>query len=212
MSSASPGDDDQRAQHFESLFAGDADPWHYRSRWYERRKRDLTLACLPQARYANAFEPACAIGELSAQLAGRCDQLLSTDGSAAAIAQARERLAEFPHLQVERATVPSAWPVGRFDLIVLSEFCYYLTDDEFEGVIDRSAASLALGGTVIACHWRHPEGDYLRLGDVVHQTLHQRLTGEHGMTRLMRHEEDDFLIDVWSDDGRSVASREGVPQ
>jgi len=31
-----------------------------------------------------------------------------------------------------------------------------------------------------------------------------------GLTRLLRHEEDDFLLQVWSRDGRSVAEREGI--
>jgi hypothetical protein len=31
-----------------------------------------------------------------------------------------------------------------------------------------------------------------------------------GWSRLLRHEEEDFLVDVWSPDGRSVARREGL--
>ncbi len=197
------------AQHFDTLFKTEGDPWRYRTRWYERRKRALTLACLPMARYAHAFEPACAIGELSAALAGRCDRLLSTDGSAAAVAIARERLADCVNVQVERATMPAHWPDERFDLIVLSEFGYYLEADALAGVIERSASTLMPGGTIIACHWRRAEGDYLRLGDEVHRLMHDGFTGRHGLTRLSRLEEDDFLIEVWSDDARAVSEREG---
>ncbi|UXH79127.1 class I SAM-dependent DNA methyltransferase [Roseateles amylovorans] len=201
----------QLAQHFETLFSAEGDPWRYRTRWYERRKRALTLACLPMARYAQAFEPACAIGELSAALAGRCDRLLSTDGSAAAVAIARERLADCVNVQVERATMPAHWPNERFDLIVLSEFGYYLESDALAGVIDRSARSLMPGGTILACHWRHAEGDYRRLGDEVHRLMQDGFTRQHGLTRLSRHEEADFLIEVWSDDARPVSQREGLP-
>ena len=68
--------------HFEALFTSSNDPWGFRTRWYEARKRSLTLACLPHQRYASGFEPGCANGELSAVLAERCDHLLVCDGAA----------------------------------------------------------------------------------------------------------------------------------
>jgi hypothetical protein len=36
--------------YFEAMFAKSDDPWKFKSRWYERRKRALTLACLPDDR------------------------------------------------------------------------------------------------------------------------------------------------------------------
>jgi hypothetical protein len=35
--------------HFERMYADSEEPWEYRRRWYERRKRALTLAMLPRA-------------------------------------------------------------------------------------------------------------------------------------------------------------------
>ena len=32
--------------YFDQLFAGNDDPWAFRQRWYEQRKRALTLAVL----------------------------------------------------------------------------------------------------------------------------------------------------------------------
>ena len=49
--------------------------------WYERRKRALTLAALPQERYRSALEVGCSIGTLTADLAPRCDNLLAVDAS-----------------------------------------------------------------------------------------------------------------------------------
>ncbi|WNG27441.1 hypothetical protein F0U62_28050 [Cystobacter fuscus] len=112
--------------HFERMYADSEDPWEYRRRWYERRKRALTLAMLPHARYARAFEPGCSIGELSAELAARCDALLVSDGSEAAVRVARRRLAPWPHVRVEQRLLPDAWPEGTFELVVLGEFGYYL--------------------------------------------------------------------------------------
>lgn len=198
------------ADHFESLFSEDPDPWGYRTRWYERRKRAQILASLPAERYARVFEPACANGELSADLATRCDRLLCSDGSATAVAHARRRLAHLPHVEVACAQIPAGWPEGRFDLVVLSEIGYYLDDHALRQTIDRAVASLAAGGTLLASHWRHPEGDYFRSGDDVHWLMGAVVQEYHGWTRLLRHEEEDFLVEVWSLDGRSVARREGL--
>ena len=199
-----------RAAHFESLFSQDPDPWRYRTRWYERRKRAQILASLPAERYQRAFEPACANGELSAALAERCDWLCCSDGSAAAVAHARQRLTDLPNVEVTQARLPMDWPEGRFDLIVLSEIGYYLDDDAMRDTMDRAAASLDAEGTLIASHWRHPEGDYSRSGDEVHHRLAEALQTQRGWTRLVRHEEADFLVEAWSPDGRSVARREGL--
>ncbi|WP_431262367.1 class I SAM-dependent DNA methyltransferase [Roseateles chitinivorans] len=198
------------ADHFETLFSQDPDPWGYRTRWYERRKRAQLLASLPSERYANAFEPACANGELSAELAARCDRLLCTDVSAAAVAHARDRLAALTHVAVQNTSIPAAWPDGRFDLIVLSEIGYYLDDRALRDTIERAAASLTDGGTLIASHWRHPEGDYLRSGDEVHRLMATAFQEHFAWSRLLRHEEEDFLVEVWSPDCRSVARREGL--
>ncbi|ATB42202.1 methyltransferase [Cystobacter fuscus] len=131
--------------HFERMYADSEDPWEYRRRWYERRKRALTLAMLPHARYARAFEPGCSIGELSAELAARCDALLVGDGSEAAVRVARRRLAPWPHVRVEQRLLPDSWPEGTFELVVLGEFGYYLP-----GGASRSSPPHLLGGAEMA--------------------------------------------------------------
>ena len=44
-------------RYFDGLFAGNDDPWAFRQRWYEQRKRAITLAALPRPRYRSVFEP-----------------------------------------------------------------------------------------------------------------------------------------------------------
>jgi SAM-dependent methyltransferase len=190
---------------FEALFSADDDPWRYRSRWYEQRKRELTLACLPARRFQCAFEPGCANGELSALLAARCERLLVCDGAAAAVALSRARLADQRHVEVRHAVVPQQWPAARLDLIVLSEFVYYLEADAVDALAARARASLQTGGTVIACHWRRPIGDGVLSGDAVHAQLGAALA----LPRIGQWLDDDLRIDVWSADARSVAQREG---
>ncbi len=111
--------------YFNELFLNNDDPWAFKQRWYERRKRALTLAALPRERYRSIFEPGCANGELSADLAGRCDSLVCCDTSNLAVDLARKRLAGLPHAKVLQARLPQQWPQGEFDLIVFSEMGYY---------------------------------------------------------------------------------------
>ena len=116
------------------MFAGNDDPWSFRSRWYEMRKRAMTLASLPRARYGNAFEPGCANGELSAELAARCDRLLISDGTRRAVDSARGRVSSLPHVEVMQAWVPDDWPQQAFDLVVISELGYFLSPDALEKI------------------------------------------------------------------------------
>ena len=197
------------ADYFDSLFEGNADPWQFKSRWYEARKRALTLACLPQMRYTRGFEPGCANGELSAALAARCDRLLVSDGSHRAVTMATARLDGWPNVEVRQACVPSQWPLEAFDLIVLSEFGFYLNAQDLDALAEKTVTSLQPGGTVVACHWRRPIDGCEFNGDEVHQRLLQGMLKRVALTPVCHLMEPDMRLDVWSGDARSVAQREG---
>lgn len=193
-------------RHFDALFAASADPWQFRQRWYEARKRALTLACLPRARYASGYEPGCANGELSAALAQRCDRLLISDGAAAAVELARHRVAGLTNVDVVHAWVPDEWPATRFDLIVVSELAYYLDAAALEALAARAVGSLTDGGDIVACHWRHPIEGCRQTGDEVHAALARALA----LPCVWSLADPDFRIDVWSADTRSVGAREAL--
>jgi hypothetical protein len=197
--------DDTRA-HLAGLFAASDDPWHFKSRWYEARKRALTLACLPRARYASGFEPGCANGELSASLAERCDRLLISDGTEAAVRLARRRVAALPQVSVMQGWIPDQWPDERFDLIVVSELIYFLDTSLLETLAAKIRASLADGGDLVACHWRHPVEDCPLDADALHEALSRSL----GLPRVWSLVDPDFRLEVWSSDERSIAVREAV--
>lgn len=184
-------------RHMDQLFER-ADPWNYRSSPYEIRKRAVTLACLPQWRYASAFEPGCANGVLSEQLLTRCDALLCADASPAALRRAAEQVGDRPGLSWRRMTVPDEWPDQRFDLIVLSELLYYLDLDACRQVADRCLASLRPGGTLLACHWRHGADDFRSTGEAAHGVLREGFDRSGVMGHMRMHRERDFLIDVWT--------------
>ena len=194
------------ADYFDTLFDGRDDPWGFKTRWYEQRKRALTLAALPRPRYNSAYEPGCANGELSAARADRCDQLLVSDGNTRALALARARLAALPHVRVLGAWLPEEWPPGQFDLIVISEVGYYLDTAALDQLADRARHSLLDRGTVLACHWKAPIEGCALTGSQVHAQLGAQLDLPH----LLRVDDADFLLDLWCTNPRSAAQAEGL--
>jgi trans-aconitate methyltransferase len=190
--------------YFEGLYQQDRDPWGFRTRWYERRKRQLTMAALPEAHYDRVFEPGCSIGVLTRELATRSGSVLAMDISAHALEQARvDRPA---NVELRRGSVPADWPPGRFGLIVLSEMGYYLDEPDCRRLAQLAMAS---AGDLIAVHWRHPVDDYPLTGDQFHAILDQ-MAARHELSRICSHVEADFRLAVWSRDHRSVAARTGL--
>jgi len=192
---------------FDDFYSGKTDPWGFESRWYEKRKRALTVASLPRERFTSAFEPGCAIGVLTAELAGRCESLLATDISELPLHQARRRLAGQPGVRFAQLQVPQEWPDGPFDLVVLSEIGYYCGPADLSRLIRSAVASLTADGVLVACHWRHPVAEYPISGDAVHRQLRD----ESGLAVLSEHVEEDFRLDVLvRPPARSVARRDGL--
>ncbi len=201
--------------YFHDVYAGSADPWGFTDRWYEQRKRALTLAALPDRHYATAFEPGCSIGVLTQVLAGRCDSLLATDVSPAALTEARVRLADVPHVRLEQRALPQGWPKGSFDLVVLSELLYYLGDEDLRATARRAVEAVAPGGTLLSVHWRHPVADYPQTGDAAQQAVVDAARG--ALVQTVRHIEADLDLAVHvrpraaEDPARvSVAGRDGL--
>ena len=193
-------------RYFDGLFAGNDDPWAFRQRWYEQRKRAITLAALPRPRYRSIFEPGCANGELSAELASRCDRLLCCDTATAAVALAHTRLSLFDHAEVRQSRLPAEWPEEKFDLIVISEIGYYLDAADLKHLIIKAEQSLTADGQLLACHWRPPIDGCPLNARQVHDLLHEHLH----LPRLVLHQEADFLLELWSREPRSVAALEGL--
>ncbi len=134
-------------EYFDDVYRANADPWNFASSPYEAAKYRATLDALPRAKYANAFEAGCSIGVLTAQLAPRCERLLSIDLSDAALAQARERCATLPQVRFERRALPGDFPDadGPFDLILISEVGYYLAMPDLLRLRDQCAHAAGNG-------------------------------------------------------------------
>ncbi len=190
---------------FDTLYASD-DPYGYRTRWFEARKRALLLACLPRQRFGSTWELGCSNGELTAALATRSDRVYATDRSQRAVDLARERLHALGHVEVAQAIHPASWPPDRFDLIVFSEVGFYLPVDALTDTIARLVASLAPDGVLVASHWTRPFPEGSLSGEEVHATIDRQA----GLPRVFRYRDADFITEGWSAARESVAEREGI--
>lgn len=152
------------ADYFAAMYRSDIDPWKFATSAYERDKYAATLASLPRERYASALELGCSIGVLTHALACRCDRLLALDPAPDALAAARERNRNHPHVHFLRGAVPADYPRETFDLVVLSEVAYYLARPDLKRLTAQVGASLRPGGTAVLVHWLG-ETDYPLTGD-----------------------------------------------
>jgi len=197
------------AEFFEEFYAGNGDdPWGFEDRWYEQRKRDLTLAVLPRARFRRGLEVGCSAGVATVGLAARCDELLALDASPSALALAAQRVrGSGSRVELREAVVPADWPSGSFDLVVLAEVAYYCGPEDLQRLAAAAVAALTPDGVLVACHWRHLVTGYPSTGDEVHRVLR----AQPGVAVLARHEEEDFLLEVFVPaPAVSVARAEGL--
>jgi LmbE family N-acetylglucosaminyl deacetylase/SAM-dependent methyltransferase len=188
--------------YFDELYAREDDPWKLDERFYERRKRAAILATLTKPRFRRAFEPGCATGLLTADLASRCDEVVAWDIAGAAVERAADRLRPFAHVEVGVGAIPDQWPGGGFDLIVLSEVGYYCAD--LDALVQRVEESLDDDGVLVACHWRRSSPMNPHTAGAVHAAVG---AGRH---LVVSHVEDDFLLQLWTRSGLSVAAAEGI--
>ncbi len=155
-------------EYFDRLYALNADPWDFEASPYEAAKYAASLAALPRPRYANALELGCSIGVLTRLLAPRCERLLATDVSEAALAQARVRCADLPQVTFERRDLTAEFPNGRFDLILVSEVGYYFSPPDLESLRAQIATALTPRGHLLLVHYTG-ETNYPLTADTVHE-------------------------------------------
>ncbi|WP_328457554.1 bifunctional PIG-L family deacetylase/class I SAM-dependent methyltransferase [Amycolatopsis sp. NBC_00438] len=177
---------------FAQLYAADDDPWHVADGWYERRKRAVLLASLPQEHYGTIVEPACGLGLLTRDLAPRCDRLDAFDPVPDAVSRTAATVAGLSHVDVHSGSVPAGIPEGPVDLLVYSELLYYLDDADLTATIEASAAALRPGGDLVAVHWRPWAPEAPR--DAAE--AHARLLAHPAFEQVVAHTDEAFLLHV----------------
>jgi SAM-dependent methyltransferase len=182
---------------FDALYEANPDPFRVRSSFYEQRKLGLVLDCLTKPHYAAAWDPACGIGELAARLAPRAERVLASDASPQAVQLARRRCSASKNVDVKQLTQPSRPPseTDPFDLILVSEFAFYLTDQIRGATLDVLHEVAADRAELLAVHWRHhPDNGYIS-GEQVQEEVVAGLE-PRGWRHVVQHDDRDFIIDV----------------
>jgi SAM-dependent methyltransferase len=179
--------------YFEDLYEESADPWSFETSDYERKKYECTLESLGGRRFRRALEAGSSIGVFTAMLAPRCDELLAVDTSERAVEIARERLAGYSHVRVERRTLPEEMPEGPFDLIVASEVLYYWPRDVVLEALRSFEELLTPRGSLVAVHWRKETKTYPLQGDEVHELL----VGHTRLNNAKTIQEPEYRLDVF---------------
>jgi SAM-dependent methyltransferase len=180
---------------FDALYRADPDPWQVRSSAYEGRKLGILLASLTSPAYASAWDPGCGVGELAARLAQRCDLVLASDASPEAVRLTRERCTDLDNVTTAVVSLPLPPPTSGFDLVVLSEFLFYLDPTgrrQAMAIIDERCAPSA---ELASLHWRPKPHDAWLSGEAMQAEISADL-GARGWTRHTHHDDRDFVLDI----------------
>lgn len=177
---------------FEALYRRHPDPWGYADSAYERDKYAATLEVCGKGPFARALELGGSIGVFSELLAPRCQSLTTIDAAPTAVAHAERRLARSPNVEVLLGDIPQAIPPGPFDLAVASEVLYYLSPAQFEQTLAVLDSMLAVGGRLVAVHWRPPGPER----PLTAARVHAELRRQPWLTAVGEHGTDDYLLDV----------------
>ncbi len=154
--------------YFAQIYQTNPDPWSFETSPYEKEKYLASIAALPLKRYRRAFEVGGSIGVLTRRLADRCDRLLSIDVSPVAQGRAQTRCADQLQVEFRIMQFPRETPDATFDLIVLSEVGYYLSERDLLIAREWIVRALRPGGHLLLVHWTPLVEDYPLTGDEVH--------------------------------------------
>jgi hypothetical protein len=98
---------------------------------------------------------------------------------------------------------------GRFDLIVLSEICYYFEVADLCRIASNMMACLLPGGIIVAAHWLGSSCDHVLSGDAVHNLLHS-IFEPNGMVLEQSGSYPEFRLDRWTKTPQAV-NQKGKP-
>lgn len=182
----------QRAEYFERLYVNGGYPFYGRSSYSEKDKYENTLSVLPSLSYRNALELGCAVGVMTEHLSTFCDSVTAIDCAESALSKARERCRGIDNITFKKAIVPDEFPVGRFDLITMSEMGYYLSLFDLTTTCALMAATLEPGGHILLVH---------RFGEICDGPLDAAIVHEHvrkypELRSIVSVTRPDYLVDV----------------
>ena len=181
--------------YFNEVYAASDDPWSFETNQYELDKYSHTIESLPAEQYGRALEIGCSIGVLTRQLAPFCEELIAVDTAAAPLVTARERLRGYPQVSFEQMEIPSQFPAGNFDLIVISEVGYYWSKEDLDRAVGIVRDRLNPGGDLVLVHYTPYVPDYPLTGDEVHAVFAAAL--ERRFTHVRSDRAERYRLDVY---------------
>lgn len=127
------------------------DPWGLDANPFERERHTQMLRLsLAQGSITNALEVGCAAGAFTVQLAPHCQRLTVIDVVPQAIARARQRAKEPPHVCWIVSDVQQFSTDELFDLIVVAEVLYYIGEiADMRAAVGNLVRMLAPGGHLV---------------------------------------------------------------
>ncbi|WEJ08515.1 nodulation methyltransferase NodS [Sinorhizobium prairiense] len=127
------------------------DPWGLDANPFEReRHAQMLRLSLAQGLIATALEVGCAAGAFTVQLAPHCQRLTVIDVVPQAIARARRRMKDAPHISWIVSDVQQFSTNHVFDLIVVAEVLYYVGGiAEMRAAVRNLVRMLAPGGHLV---------------------------------------------------------------
>lgn len=184
-------------EYFNDVYRHNEDPWSFETSAYEKAKYAATVAALPKPHYDEAFEVGCSIGVLTELLAPKCQRLLAVDAAEAPLVKARQRLQGYPNIIIRKMAVPEQCPTGTFDLILVSEVGYYLSQKDLQTFSHQLISHLRDGGHLLLVHWTPVVPDYPLTGDEVHEWFMQQSGGDKPLKHLHHQREEKYRLDLF---------------
>jgi len=178
--------------YFDAMYQASDDPWNFTASAYEQEKYQHTITALKGKQYGQALEIGCSIGILTGMLAAQCGSILGADISEQPIAAARKRLRDREGIHFAVLQIPQQYPAGNFDLIVVSEVAYYLSNEDLKLTKELIFDSLTEGGTLCLVHWRPQINGCAFNGDEVNEYFLQ----EPATEQTYQYINEQYRIDV----------------
>lgn len=167
---------------FEAKFAGDEDPWRTFSNRDEARKRVAIIHGLGSGPIGRVLELGAGNGSNSAAIAKRALRLDATEATAAGTALVAKALTGSNRARAIQLAVPSRFPRGRYDAIVIAELLYYLSPNAMAQTARDVGRALSAGGVLILAHHRIDFYDFVQHA----AGIHARFLGATGSDWTMR--------------------------
>lgn len=139
---------------FAAKFADSDDPWRTFSDHDEAVKRAAILHALGPGPIGRVLELASGNGSNSAAIAPRALRLDATEGTEEGTELTARAIGAYPRARAIRLPLPARPPRPVYDVVVIAELLYYLSDRAMTQVARDAARWLRPGGTLVLAHHR----------------------------------------------------------